>query len=315
MKRSRRDDLLLFSLLALILALAAGIRFYALGSQSLWSDEGNSAALAARSLSQIAQDARGDIHPPLYYWLLSIWTRYFGNSEMALRSLSAIFGVLLVWVIAELGRRLFSPITGLAAGFIAALAPFQVYYSQEARMYILLALEAALAMLLFWHYLKAQENAEKTVHAAHCRRFAGGHLDRRALHALFLPHHHRPANIALPHLALAGSRNAHQRETIVAMGSHARPCRVGLFTVGAAHLSPDRIMARAARPARSAHRHRFRLLRVDRRPGGPVARREVGAVGRGAAGRDRRGAVAAQSRDRVACDARRCAISSRPPGR
>ncbi len=161
MKRSPRDDLLLITLLALILALAAGIRFYALGSQSLWSDEGNSAALAARSLGQIARDASGDIHPPLYYWLLSLWTRYFGNSELALRSLSAIFGVVLVWVIAELGRRLFSPITGLAAGFIAALAPFQVYYSQEARMYMLLALEAALAMLLFWHYLKAHEDGEK----------------------------------------------------------------------------------------------------------------------------------------------------------
>ena len=164
MKRSNRDDLLILSLLALILALAAGIRFYALGSQSLWSDEGNSAALAARSLGQIARDAGSDIHPPLYYWLLHFWTRYFGNSEFALRSLSTIFGVLLVWVIAELGRRMFSPVTGLTAGFIAALAPFQVYYSQEARMYILLALEAALAMLLFWHYLKAAaQGGEKPV--------------------------------------------------------------------------------------------------------------------------------------------------------
>ena len=80
---------------------------------------------------------------------------------MALRSLSAIFGVLLVWVIADLGRRLFSPTTGLAAGFIAALSPFQVYYSQEARMYILLALETAFAMLLFWYYLKANDNDKK----------------------------------------------------------------------------------------------------------------------------------------------------------
>jgi uncharacterized membrane protein len=151
-------------LLGLILALAAGVRFYELGSQSLWSDEGNSAALAARSLAQIGRDAGNDIHPPLYYWLLHFWTRSFGNSEFALRSLSAVLGVLLVWVIADLGRRLFSPATGLAAGFIAALAPFQVYYSQEARMYILLALEAAAAMLLFWLYMTAELRTTKPWH-------------------------------------------------------------------------------------------------------------------------------------------------------
>jgi 4-amino-4-deoxy-L-arabinose transferase-like glycosyltransferase len=164
MRQSRRDDLPVWLLLGLILALAAGIRFYELGTQSLWSDEGNSAALAARSLAQIGRDAGNDIHPPLYYWLLHFWTGSFGNHEFALRSLSAVLGVLLVWVIADLGRRLFSPATGLAAGFIAALAPFQVYYSQEARMYILLALEAAVAMLLFWLYVTAELRTTKPWH-------------------------------------------------------------------------------------------------------------------------------------------------------
>ncbi len=61
-------------LLFLVLAIAAGVRFYELGSQSLWADEGNSAALASRSLARIAGDAANDIHPPLYYWLLHLWT-------------------------------------------------------------------------------------------------------------------------------------------------------------------------------------------------------------------------------------------------
>ncbi len=133
------------------------MRFYQLDAQSLWADEGNSAALAMRSLSQITRDAANDIHPPLYYWLLRLWTGIFGYSEAALRSLSAVLGVLLVLTIAELGRRLFGSITGLVAGLIAALAPFQIYYSQETRMYILLALEAALSMLVFW-WLLSQED-------------------------------------------------------------------------------------------------------------------------------------------------------------
>jgi mannosyltransferase len=154
---SRRSAGLLLLFLMLILALAAGLRFVELGAQSFWSDEGNSAALATRSLAQISQDAANDIHPPLYYWLLHIWSRAFGVSEVALRSLSALIGVLLVLIIAELGRLLFNDAVGLGAGFVAALSPFQVYYSQEARMYILVALEAAVAVALFWWFVTRED--------------------------------------------------------------------------------------------------------------------------------------------------------------
>jgi len=155
-KQSRRDTGLLVMVLLLILGIGAALRFYNLGAQSLWADEGNSAALATRSLAAITADAANDIHPPLYYWLLHLWTSIFGHDEAGLRSLSAVFGVLLVLATAELGRRLHNTAGGLAAGLIAAAAPFQVYYSQEARMYILVALEAALSMLLLW-WLLSQE--------------------------------------------------------------------------------------------------------------------------------------------------------------
>jgi hypothetical protein len=60
-----------------------------------------------------------------------------------------------------LGRRLHNKAVGLVAAFFAAVSPFQVYYSQEARMYILLALEAAVAVLFFW-LLVAHDPAEST---------------------------------------------------------------------------------------------------------------------------------------------------------
>jgi len=156
-KQSRRDTGLLVMVLALILGIAAALRFYNLDAQSLWADEGNSAALATRSLAAISADAANDIHPPLYYWLLHLWTSIFGHAESGLRSLSAVLGVLLVLATAELGRRLYHTAGGFAAGLIAAVAPFQIYYSQETRMYILVALEAALAMLLLW-WLLSQED-------------------------------------------------------------------------------------------------------------------------------------------------------------
>lgn len=144
------------ALLLLILLLASALRLYRLDGQSLWADEGNSAALALRSLSQIARDAGHDIHPPLYYWLLHFWVRAFGNSELGLRSLSALLGVLLVALTYLLGERLFGRSVGLAAAFAAALSPFQVYYSQEARMYILLALEGAASAYALLRYLESE---------------------------------------------------------------------------------------------------------------------------------------------------------------
>jgi len=128
-----------------VLIIAAGLRFYRLDAQSFWNDEGNSARIAERSLTLITEGAAGDIHPPLYYYLLHVWRSLFGASEFALRSLSAVLGVLLVWLTYLIARRVFTHGVGAVAALIAAINPFQIYYSQEARMYLLLAVIGAAA--------------------------------------------------------------------------------------------------------------------------------------------------------------------------
>ncbi|UCC62627.1 MAG: glycosyltransferase family 39 protein, partial [Anaerolineae bacterium] len=132
-------------LLIAILLLAAALRFYCLDGQSFWNDEGNSVRLAQRSLALVTAGAAGDIHPPGYYYLLWAWIRLFGDSEFAARSLSVVMGLLLVAVTYALGRQFDRPALGLIAAFLSAISPFQVYYSQEARMYILAALVGAAA--------------------------------------------------------------------------------------------------------------------------------------------------------------------------
>ncbi|RMF26414.1 MAG: hypothetical protein D6759_19705, partial [Chloroflexi bacterium] len=132
-------------ILLLILLLAALLRFYRLDAQSFWNDEGNSARLAERSVTLILEGAAGDIHPPGYYLALHTWRAVWGESEFALRSFSALCGLSIVALVYALGRALFDASVGLVAAFLAAINPFQVYYSQEARMYALLALEAVAA--------------------------------------------------------------------------------------------------------------------------------------------------------------------------
>lgn len=146
-----------------ILLLAAGLRFYQLSGQSLWADEGNSVALARRGFAEIARRTAFDIHPPLYYWLLKIWVFVFGDSEIGLRSLSVVLGIGLVYLIGVLGTRLFHARIGLIAAFIAAVSPLQVYYSQEARMYMLLAMLSALTVLAAGFIWESYAAAQKTV--------------------------------------------------------------------------------------------------------------------------------------------------------
>ena len=135
--------------LALLFFLALGLRFYRLDAQSLWNDEGTSVALAQRSLATIARDASHDIHPPLYYFLLHYWVRLAGTSEGGVRSLSALMGAGAVIATYFLGKRRFGQGVAWVAGWLVALSPYHIYYSQEARMYIGVTLGGLLSMLAY----------------------------------------------------------------------------------------------------------------------------------------------------------------------
>ncbi|OQY86238.1 MAG: hypothetical protein B6D41_13555, partial [Chloroflexi bacterium UTCFX4] len=74
------------------LAIAFFTRVNALAAQSLWNDEGTSVALAQTSVNAIINAAARDIHPPLYYLLLSGWIQVAGISEFAVRFLSVLAG-------------------------------------------------------------------------------------------------------------------------------------------------------------------------------------------------------------------------------
>jgi hypothetical protein len=143
-----------------IVILAFALRFHLLGAQSLWNDEGNSYVQATRTFIEIADHAARDIHPPGYYWLLSVWRSLTGEGEFALRALSAFASVLTVGFTYALGKRLFSPLAGLSAALFVALNTFSLYYAQEARMYALLALWSAGAMWAFAGFLRSVSAGE-----------------------------------------------------------------------------------------------------------------------------------------------------------
>jgi len=150
-------------MLLAILLLASFLRFYRLDAQSFWNDEGNSARIAERPVDLILEGAEGDIHPPGYYLLLHAWRAAVGHSEFALRSLSVVAGLALVLFTYTLGRHLFDNTTGLIAASLAALSPFAIYYSQEARMYALLAALSAASTYLLVAQIRKSANPQSAI--------------------------------------------------------------------------------------------------------------------------------------------------------
>ncbi len=141
-----------------LLLLAALVRLWGLGRQSLWLDEAFShwfATLPFRvSWQAMIVDA---VHPPLYYLLLWPWLVVAGGSEFALRFPSAVAGVLTVALVLQVGRHWLGMSAGHWAALLLALNPFHVWYSQEARMYALLGLLSLAILLAFWQALRCRQ--------------------------------------------------------------------------------------------------------------------------------------------------------------
>ncbi len=139
-----------YLILGLILALALALRMYRIDIDEIWNDEAFSITRARESLWAIpAIIASQDPHPPLYYILLHFWMSIFGDSPFAARSLSAGFGVISACLIYVIGRQSFSGKVGLWAAALVAVAPFQIFYSQEARMYAPLGTFSLLSFYFF----------------------------------------------------------------------------------------------------------------------------------------------------------------------
>ena len=132
----------------IILLVGLGLRCIKLQSRGIIYDDAFSFFLSAQSLPAIIQGTSADTMPPLYYFLLHFW---MGVSQGLgyLRSLGVLLNLIGIFLLYWLGRFLFGESAGLAAAFIAVISPFQIYHSQDLRMYALLA-SCQLAYALFF---------------------------------------------------------------------------------------------------------------------------------------------------------------------
>ena len=164
----------------LVAWLALALRLVNLGGRPLWYDEAFAVLYASLSpermvygtVTPVAGAGAADVHPLLYYFLLHGWMGLVGRSPLAVRFLSVGLGVITVALLWRLAAWCFGRRTGMAVGLLAAVNPFHVAYSQEARMYGLLGLAAVTAAWGLLRALEEEAGSREQIFIGHWRWWA-----------------------------------------------------------------------------------------------------------------------------------------------
>ena len=130
-----------------ILVFSAIMRFRGLDTESFWLDElttlhaisqGTWRATMEGWLSMVGMGT----------WLMYYWKLLVGDSDFALRSLSAITGVVLVFIVAEFTRRFHDEKAAIIAASMFSISHVAIMYSQEFRPYMFTTTFIWLSLLL-----------------------------------------------------------------------------------------------------------------------------------------------------------------------
>ncbi len=140
-------------LLVGLVLVAAGLRFATITSQSLWLDESQAVhELGLPFGAMLHAWSTTEWNGPLYLLIAWPWAKLLGTGALAVRALSALLGIAVVPLLYLSGRELVSRRAGLIAAALAAVNPFMIWYSQEAREYMLLV---ALCSASLWCFARA----------------------------------------------------------------------------------------------------------------------------------------------------------------
>ncbi len=149
---ARRPYLTMLPLLLLTVALAV----FRLGADAVWYDEHftlrivGAAHYGPLSFSEMLANAVDDPwQPPLYYALVWGWGRLVGWSDVALRALSLLVGVLGVALGYRLGRDARSHTAGLGTALALGASAFVLSYLHELRPYALLVTTTAWVLVAY----------------------------------------------------------------------------------------------------------------------------------------------------------------------
>ena len=135
------------------------LRFYNLGYNSLWLDEAATYSFAKLSFIEIwGITVGGEYNPPLFHWV-EHFMLFFGNTEVILRFIPAMLGILTIPLFYLIGKEFLDRNTGLLAAALLTFSPFHLFYSQDARAYSMVLFFISLA--LYCYLLAFRSNDKK----------------------------------------------------------------------------------------------------------------------------------------------------------
>jgi 4-amino-4-deoxy-L-arabinose transferase-like glycosyltransferase len=144
-------------LLIAIVILATALRVYHIDFQSIWLDEIHTMneanpKIPLKELYNVIM--AGEQMPPLYFYSLYFLFKIFGYTTLVARVYSAIVGIVSVFSIYLLGKEMINKKAGLFAALLLSVNSFHLYYSQDARPYMLFFLFTTFSFYNLIKFLK-----------------------------------------------------------------------------------------------------------------------------------------------------------------
>jgi len=140
-----------------IVVIAAILRFYHIGFQSIWMDEIYTLNIADPNQSfgtMVSEIDQREGFPYLYFVIMKLLLGIFGYYPEVARVFSAIFGIASVYMIYRFGKQLFSENVGLIAALLLTFSEYCIYTSQDARPYTFYFFSILLSFYMLVTFIK-----------------------------------------------------------------------------------------------------------------------------------------------------------------
>jgi uncharacterized membrane protein len=155
----KKQSLVELFTIAVISILALVLRLWGLSTKEFWYDEAYSGIMVKLPSDKLSELLQFDVHPPVYIYLLRLWSTLLGDSDLTIRLFSVLSGVAVVFasyfLVKSLNISKKHPFAKLVIPLIIAVNPFFVEYSKEARSYSLMALIFSLLFISYYFASKS----------------------------------------------------------------------------------------------------------------------------------------------------------------
>jgi len=157
LKKLSKNKLLIFLLIFII---ATFFYLFNIGFSDLWSDEIYTKSMLDGSLPDFYAKLKNDLHPPLYYLGLRLFTTLFGLNALSLR-LFSVLGVLSTILLGYFaGQRIFGKQGALYFCLMLISVPMLAAYSHQARMYTWAAFSVTGVFIYSYLFMRTGKNRD-----------------------------------------------------------------------------------------------------------------------------------------------------------